>query len=118
MSRLRIRPRTPAADGTVLSVTPESAGWSHVGFKVVQLADGQRHEGGDTGREACVVVVSGRADMVAGDERFGDVGGRASPFEDRARGAVCVPAGVQWSVLARGEVELAVCTAPGTGQGA
>ncbi|TWT18495.1 5-deoxy-glucuronate isomerase [Luteimonas marina] len=118
MSRLRIRPRTPAADGTVLSVTPESAGWSHVGFKVVKLADGQRHDGGDAGREACLVLVSGSADILAGGERFDDVGGRVSPFEDRAPGAAYVPAGVQWSVLARGDVELAVCTAPGTGQGA
>ena len=118
MSRLRIRPQAPAADGTVLSVTPRSAGWSHVGFKVVKLADGQRHEGGEAGREACLVLVAGSADVAAGDARFGSVGGRASPFEDRAPGAVYVPAGVPWSVLARGDVELAVCTAPGTGAGA
>ncbi len=118
MSKLRIRPQAPANDGTVLSVTPESTGWSHVGFRVVKLRDGQRHEGGDAGREACLVLVSGSADIAAGGQRFDGIGGRASPFEDRAPGAVYVPAGLPWSVQARGDVELAVCTAPGKPGGA
>ena len=50
MSRLRIRPHAPDDDGTVLSVTPQSAGWSHVGFQVVKLSDGQRFAGGEAGR--------------------------------------------------------------------
>ncbi|WP_202843984.1 5-deoxy-glucuronate isomerase [Luteimonas saliphila] len=117
MSRLRVRPHAPGDDGSVLNVTPESAGWSHVGFKVVKLADGQCHEGGDAEREACLVLVAGAADIVAGGQCFGNVGGRASPFEDRAPGAVYVPAGVSYTVVAHGDVELAVCTAPGTGAG-
>ncbi len=118
MSRLRIRPHAPDDDGTVLSVTPQSAGWSHVGFQVVKLSDGQRFAGGEAGREACLVLVAGKADVVAGGMRFDAVGGRASPFEDRAPGAVYVPAGASYEVTARGSVELAVCTAPGTGAGA
>jgi 5-deoxy-glucuronate isomerase len=97
----------------VLEVTPASAGWSHVGFRVVRLQDGQRHAGGAAGRETCLVLVTGCADIGAGAERYEAVGGRASPFEDHAPGAVYVPAGVAWEVVARGEVELAVCTAPG-----
>lgn len=55
--------------------------------------------------------------MHAGAAHFVQVGGRATPFEDKAPGAVYVPAGVAWTVTAWGSVELAVCTAPGTGQG-
>ncbi|TWT19853.1 5-deoxy-glucuronate isomerase [Luteimonas wenzhouensis] len=117
MSRLRIRPQDPAADGTCIDITPDSAGWSHVGFRLVRLADGQRYEGGEDGREACLVLVSGSADVTAGEHRYDAIGGRASPFEDRAPGAVYVPAGMRYGVTARGEVELAVCTAPGTGAG-
>jgi len=113
MSRLHIRPRAPGTDGVAIDVTPDSAGWSHVGFRLVRLADGQRHDGGGDGREACLVLVSGLADVVAGEESYENVGGRSSPFEDRAPGAVYVPAGVRYSVRARGEAELAVCTAPG-----
>ncbi len=114
MADLHVRPHAPDADGTVLEVTPASAGWKHVGFRVVRLDDGQRHAGGQPDREACLVLVSGGADIVAGDQRYEKVGGRAGPFEDQAPGAVYVPAGTTWEVTARGPVELAVCTAPGT----
>jgi 5-deoxy-glucuronate isomerase len=117
MQTLRVRPHAPDADGAVLDVTPQSAGWSHVGFKVVRLTDAQAHGGGEAGREACLVVVAGTADILAGETRFDAVGGRASPFEDRAPGAVYVPAGVDYTVTARGPVELAICTAPGEGVG-
>ena len=114
MSRLRVRPHAAAADGTVLEVTPASAGWRHVGFRVVKLDDGQRYGGGEDDREACLVVVAGSADVKAGKARFAAVGGRASPFEEQPPGAVYVPAGTAYTVTARGAVELAVCTAPGT----
>lgn len=117
MPNLRVRPHAPDADGAVLEVTPESAGWSHVGFKVVRLTAGQVHSGGEAGREACLVIVAGTADIEAGGKTFTAVGGRATPFEDRAPGAVYVPAGATWSVTASGPVELAVCSAPGVGQG-
>ena len=86
MANLRVRPHAPAADGSVLEVTPQSAGWDHVGFKVVRLVDGQTHEGGEAGREACLVVVAGTADITAGEAAFEAVGGRVTPFEDRAPG--------------------------------
>lgn len=114
---LRVRPHAPDADGTVLAVTPASAGWDHVGFRMVKLDDGQSYSGGEPGREACLVLVAGSADIVAGDSRFDALGGRASPFEDRAPGAVYVPAGIAYTVTARGAVELAVCSAPGNGEG-
>jgi len=117
MPQLRVRPHAPDAAGAVLEITPASAGWSHVGFKVVRLTNGQSHSGGEPGREACLVLVAGLADVVAGDRAFTGVGGRAGPFEDRPPGAVYAPAGAPWTVTARGSVELAVCTAPGAGLG-
>ncbi len=117
MPSLRVRPHAPDADGAVLEVTPESAGWAHVGFKVVRLSAGQIHRGGQADREACLVIVAGTASVTAGAERYDAIGGRANPFEDRAPGAVYVPAGVDWTVTAEGPVELAICTAPGSGKG-
>jgi 5-deoxy-glucuronate isomerase len=114
---LRVRPHAPDATGTVLEVTPASAGWKHVGFRLVKLAAGERFAGGEAGREACLVIVAGMADVDAGGLHFAHVGGRSNPFEDRAPGAVYVPAGVAYEVVASGPIELAVCTAPGTGQG-
>lgn len=113
MSRLRLRPQAPDASGRVLEVTPESAGWDHVGFRLHRLAPGQVATGFQANRETCLVLVSGTARIVAGGEVFAEVGGRLSPFEDRAPGAVYVPAGAAFEVMALDAVELAVCTAPG-----
>jgi len=113
MSHLRIRPQSPGSDGTVLTVTPESAGWKHVGFRVVKLADGQSYQGSETERETCLVLVTGKASIRAGGYHFSEIGGRHSPFEDCAPGAVYIPAGIAYTVRAHGNVELAVCTAPG-----
>ncbi|HYE43915.1 MAG TPA: 5-deoxy-glucuronate isomerase [Caulobacteraceae bacterium] len=113
MPDLRIRPRAPDAAGVVLDVTPQSAGWTHVGFRVLRLEAGQTASGGEPERETCLVLVAGSADVEASGERFAEVGGRSTPFDDRAPGAVYVPAGSTWSATARTAVELAVCTAPG-----
>ncbi len=116
-SPLLVRPHAPDDSGTVLEVTPESAGWKHVGFRVARLLDGQVHAGQDAARETCLVLVAGSADITAGGQSFEGIGGRATPFEDKAPGAVYVPAGMPYAVVARGDVELAVCTAPGRGDG-
>ncbi|WP_136161337.1 5-deoxy-glucuronate isomerase [Sphingomonas flavalba] len=110
---LRVRPHAPDSTGCVLEVTPESAGWDRVGFKVHRLAPGQMLAGGAVDREACLVVLSGTADIAAGDAAFPGIGGRASVFEDVAPAAVYVPAEARYRVTARDAVELAVCTAPG-----
>jgi len=112
-SPLLVRPHAPDAAGSVLQVTPKSAGWSHVGFEVVHLSAGQAYEGGDADRETCLVLLTGQADVTVDAVDFADVGGRLSVFEDAAPGAVYAPAGASFSVTAKGDVELALCTAPG-----
>jgi len=114
---LRVRPHAPSADGSVLEVTPESAGWSHVGFQVVKLGSGQRHEGGLPDREACLVLLAGTADVRAGDLMLERAGGRSSVFEDIPPAAVYVPAGIGYEIVATTPVELAIGTAPGKGRG-
>lgn len=113
MSRLRVRPGPADADGRTLSVTPESAGWGHVGFALHQLKPGQSVSGLEPDRELCLVLVAGTARIMAGEVDLGLTGGRESPFEDAAPGAAYIPAGLPYSVTAEGPVELAVCSAPG-----
>jgi len=114
MPKLLVRPE--GETGRVIHVTPESAGWSYVGFDLVKLAAGESASGGESGRETCLVVVSGRASVKAGGAALGEIGGRKSPFDGPAPAAY-VPAGVAWTVTADEPTELAVCTAPGTGAG-
>lgn len=113
MSRLRVRPGTPDAAGRTLDITPQSAGWTYVGFAIVRLSAGQTYSSREETRETCLVCVAGSADIRVGGLQFSAVGSRASPFEDTAPGAVFVPPGDDYTVSALSDLELAVCTAPG-----
>lgn len=104
----------PTGDhGTVTSVTPESAGWTYLGFEVVRLHSGETHFAETGDREACLVLISGKANITAGDRDFGLIGERMSPFEGKPH-AVYVPAGSNYLVKAATDLTLAVATAPGT----
>ncbi|UDL95735.1 5-deoxy-glucuronate isomerase [Lichenihabitans sp. PAMC28606] len=113
-SPLLIHPSAPDRDGRIHAVTPKSAGWTYVGFEVYDLAAGAalRRETGST--EVCLVVLSGRATIMAGDKDIGTIGERHSVFEGLPW-SVYVPAGSQWQVVAEGPCELAVCAAPSSG---
>jgi len=114
---LKVRPHAPGADGSVLEVTPQSAGWSHVGFRAVTLEPGNTHEGGSPGREACIVLLTGTADIEAGELSLERVGNRTNVFEDVPPVAVYVPAGIPYRVTASSPAEIAIGTAPGSGRG-
>ena len=110
MSRLRLR---PAADhGRLHHVTPESAGWTYVGFDLFKLAPGEQAGEWTGDREVCLVLISGKAEVEAGNTDFGEIGERLSPFDGQPF-SVYAPAGVDWSVKATTELVLAVCSSPG-----
>jgi 5-deoxy-glucuronate isomerase len=110
MSRLRLKPS--GSTGRVHHVTPQSAGWTYVGFDLYKLAPGERLGEWTGNREVCLVLISGKAKVEAGNTDFGEIGQRMSPFEGEPF-AVYAPAGVDWAVEATTLLELAVCSAPG-----
>ncbi len=112
---LRVRPHAPDSDGSVLEITPDKAGWGHVGFRVVKLDPGQKHEGGEAGREACLVVLTGKADVEVDGRLFAGIGRRDSVFDDIPPAAVYAPAGAPFRITAITPVELAVGSAPASG---
>lgn len=116
MSRLIIKADEPDKDGRILAVTPESAGWKYVGFEVYRLQAGDTLSRVTDGNEACLVLLTGKADVQAGEKKFTGIGSRMSVFEGIPPHAVYVPAGESYAVNALTEVELAVCLAPGTGK--
>jgi len=111
MPKLLVKPQRQW--GCATRVTPRSAGWTYVGFELHRLKPGETVSAETGDREACLVWISGRGKAAAGGEAFGSLGGRGSPF-DGVPAALYVPAGSDWSVTAESELELAVCTAPGT----
>lgn len=112
MSGLLVRPSAPDATGCVLNITPASAGWNYVGFRVLRLCAGQRMSGAETGREACLVILFGQADITVGGRTWIGLGARESVFADAPPAAVYAPAGSAYEIIATTAVELAVCTAP------
>lgn len=97
----------------LVSVTPASAGWSYVGFSAHRLSAGERLSVQRPGREACVVVLSGRVDVEGFGASWPDLGTRENVFDDRAPDAVYFPDASRIDVRARTNAEVAVADAPG-----
>jgi 5-deoxy-glucuronate isomerase len=95
-----------------MSITPKSAGWNYVGFELYRLPAGECAAANTGANEICIVFISGRGVAKAGQEYFGLLGGRMSPFDGRPW-AFYIPAGTEWSVAAETDLEIAVCAAPG-----
>ncbi|MCO5073568.1 MAG: 5-deoxy-glucuronate isomerase [Rhizobiaceae bacterium] len=114
MSKLLVRPSSKS--GRVAHVTPESAGWTYVGFDLWKLPAGEVASGETGEREVCLVFVTGKGAVTAGGQELGVLGDRSTPFEGKPW-SVYVPQGSSWSVRAESAVELAVCSAPGLGGG-
>jgi 5-deoxy-glucuronate isomerase len=110
MPNLLVKPN--GKEGRVTHVTPESAGWTYVGFDLFRLKPGGTAEAETGNREVCLVFVTGKGRAEADGKELGELGERMSPFEGKPW-SVYVPAGSRWKVTATTDVELAVCTAPG-----
>ncbi len=115
MAELLIRSGAAQPNGAVLSVTPESAGWSYVGFEVHRLEPGEDRAVRIADREHCLVVLGGTVDVRAEAQSWPGIGGRADPFDGLPH-AVYAPAGVSLEITAgAGGAEVAVASAPGSG---
>ncbi len=105
--------RKPAAGGgKIIDVTPENAGWGHVGFALHDLQPGQSAAQATGDREAILVLVEGKATLTAGGTDWSEMGQRMSVFERTPPHCLYVPAGADWSATATTACKLAVCTAP------
>ena len=112
MSKLLVKAR-PGRE--IAAVTPASAGWGYVGFAAYRLQPGETVAFTDPAREACLVVLAGKARVRAGELDCGELGTRASVFDDKAPDAAYVPNNCQVSATAVTACEIAIAHAPGRG---
>jgi 5-deoxy-glucuronate isomerase len=82
-----------------------------VGFEVLRLETGRTLERDTGSEEVCLVILSGRCRISAGQDGWEDVGERESPF-DGPPYAVYLPPQTTYRVEATTELELAVTSAP------
>ncbi|HLY48642.1 MAG TPA: 5-deoxy-glucuronate isomerase [Solirubrobacteraceae bacterium] len=103
----------PAEDGTILRVTPASAGWEYVGFEVLRLGESAVAERDAGEREVCIVVISGALNINSETASWTAVGGREDPWAGTPD-AVYLPPGTSFSLRTSGgaETEVALCWAP------
>jgi 5-deoxy-glucuronate isomerase len=108
--------RSPAGPlGHVHAITPEDAGWQYVGFDLHRLQPGDTVSAETGGREAILVLVEGKASVMACGRDFGTLGQRMDVFERTPPHCAYVPSGGEWSARAETPCTLAVCSAPGQG---
>jgi len=110
VSRLQVKASPGGRE--IVSVTPHSAGWEHVGFKAIRLATGEE-ESIDTGpRELCLVVLTGTVDLTVDGQSWNGLGTRNSVFDEVSPAALYVPPGRNVRMRAKHDAELALCSAP------
>lgn len=101
----------------IVNITPERAGWTHVGFRALRLEPGESETVNTGTRELCLVVLTGTVDVTVAGKTYANLGERTSVFEDKSPAAIFVP--VDHSVTfknvsgATHNAEIALCTAPG-----
>lgn len=113
MSPLLVKGR--ASGRSVVSVTPESAGWQHVGFEVHRLKTDDALCWQNKTRECCAVILSGTVNIELPGQRWTHIGSRSSVFDETPPFAVYVPNPLLLSITAVSDAEIAFCSAPGSG---
>lgn len=115
MSELLVRTQPRNSEGKVIDITPQTAGWRYVGFKVFKLQPGETLARATDDREVCLVLVSGRATVTAQGQVYENIGARMSVFEKNRPFAVYCPNDSHYEVTALTALEIAECSAPGRG---
>lgn len=105
--------RPSPGPGTLLDITPESAGWQNVAFAVHDVRAGQPLRGRETDRETAIVTIEGTGRILVGDMTV-DVA-RTSVFEQVSR-IVYVPPGVAYTIESDVAIVVAVGSAPAEGK--
>jgi 5-deoxy-glucuronate isomerase len=94
-------------------ITPETVGWKHLHFQVLNLEASQTHSSHTNGWEQLLVVLGGSCTVQAAGQTF-ILQGRKTVF-DGLPYAVYMPPGTMFSVEATANLSIALGGAPATG---
>ncbi len=101
--------------GKVHEITPQSASWRYVGFALYKLRPGETVSEATGDREVILVLVEGKASMIAAGQDWGVLGDRMDVFEKTSPHCLYVPNDQDWQATAETDCTIAVCSAPGKG---
>ncbi len=119
MSYLLSKYTTPDENGRTQHITPESAGWTYVGFSAYELQSGQSVKITGDKNEICVVIISGKATISTQMDTFTQLGNRISPFEKHNGQhikpySVYISGATDFTITGDTDCEIGVCKAPDT----
>ena len=100
-------------DMIVLDVSPESAGWDYLSFRVVKISASQVYLHETAGTELALVPLSGRGKVQIGGRDFQL--GRRGVFQEKPH-VLYVPPGSAMGVTTAGSFEFAIGAAPAQGK--
>lgn len=101
------------ASSIVMDVTPESAGWDYLNFKIIALKAGQSYSQRTDNNEVAMVPLAGKAVFEVAGERFELA--RKSVFSEMPH-TLYVPPGQEINVRAETDFEFALGGAPAEGK--
>jgi len=110
MSKLLVKPNQGKL---VHELTPEKADWQYVHFQVIDLQPGEQHLVEGSALEHCVTILSGHANIEAGNQTWENLGDRQSVFERKNPHAVYVTWQEKIIITAITACEIALSSAPG-----
>ncbi len=104
----------PNNDGQYLiDVTPQSAEWDYLGYRVVRLGPGERYVHATGATEIALVPLQGQALLHAGQEEY--AAARRGVFEELAP-VLYAPPGTEVTVETKSGIEFAIGSAPAEGK--
>ena len=110
--------RAKGSSGCIQSIQPEDIqdrcpNWRYVGFEVQRLRAGDNLCRATGERELMLVILTGAMTVSVGDQDLGRFSREDLFARQKAEGAY-IPAGDNWHLVAETELEVALCSAPGT----
>jgi 5-deoxy-glucuronate isomerase len=107
---LLVKPHPAAASGETIAVAPDATGFDYLSFSVRRLARGERFSSETGAAELGLVILGGRCSVESSAGAWSDIGSRAHIFDGMPT-ALYLPVGVQFTVTAETDCELAFCFA-------
>ncbi len=108
-SELHLPAGSAGVDGDALRITPESAGWTFCGLRILRLEPGESRTVATGDDEVAVLPLAGSATVAVEDERF-ELEGRSSVFE-RVTDWAYAPIASELRLSSEVGAEVALCSA-------
>ena len=109
-SPLLVRARE-TRNGEIVALSPDDSALQYIRFRVVRMSAEQKLQGATGEDEVAIVLVGGTVDVASSAGTWLGVGKRPDPFSGPPE-AVYLPRAASYEILARSDVEIAICAAP------